>query len=317
MHAVVWCGQAGDGSCLGEGATALEGLLPQVAYGSLCAEDTSSLTIRHLQQLLRLGQACLDYLWATCLATSRAVVCEPGNVSCIHAEHIHIPVDDVLTTGQLIIDCTKCECVCKECLMSTLQEQQVQQLATASAHIPELTSATEELRDALAGELGSNMTLAAACIAPAAASGSAPLTTSHGRCVKQWQRCVADGSCGGGGAAAADSSGFCQTKGKSQQSCGGRFESTAAPPAPALLAGSGLASMLPAADGLRDRMNTLEWDLRCARALCRSAYPQSKCTDGIRRHATQWCIRRRGYKYHCFVYTLHAGRSAIGQRQCD
>ncbi|KAF8061336.1 malate dehydrogenase [Scenedesmus sp. PABB004] len=52
---------------------ALEGLLPQVAFGSVQGEHPASLTPRHYRQLLALGQACLDYLWAICLATSQVM----------------------------------------------------------------------------------------------------------------------------------------------------------------------------------------------------------------------------------------------------
>lgn len=52
----------------------LEQLLPQVAYGNIMAEDAATLTCRHFRQLLALGQACLDYLWAICMATSRVMV---------------------------------------------------------------------------------------------------------------------------------------------------------------------------------------------------------------------------------------------------
>lgn len=48
--------------------------MPQVAYGNILAEDPASLAPRHLRQLVLLGQACLDYLWAICMETSRIIV---------------------------------------------------------------------------------------------------------------------------------------------------------------------------------------------------------------------------------------------------
>jgi hypothetical protein len=48
--------------------------MPQVAYGNLLAEDPAGLAPRHLRQLVLLGQACLDYLWAICMQTSRIIV---------------------------------------------------------------------------------------------------------------------------------------------------------------------------------------------------------------------------------------------------
>ncbi|KAF6265691.1 hypothetical protein COO60DRAFT_1633472 [Scenedesmus sp. NREL 46B-D3] len=51
----------------------LEQLLPQVAYGNILAEDPAGLAPRHCRQLLLLGQACLDYLWAICVETSRVI----------------------------------------------------------------------------------------------------------------------------------------------------------------------------------------------------------------------------------------------------
>lgn len=43
---------------------ALEGLLPNLTYGSILAEDEGQLTPHHFGQLVPLGQAALDYvLW--------------------------------------------------------------------------------------------------------------------------------------------------------------------------------------------------------------------------------------------------------------
>lgn len=52
----------------------LEQLLPQVAYGNIMAENLAGLTAAHFRQLLLLAQACLDYLYAICQATSAALV---------------------------------------------------------------------------------------------------------------------------------------------------------------------------------------------------------------------------------------------------
>jgi hypothetical protein len=46
----------------------------QIAYGNILAEDPAGLAPRHFRQLLLLGQACLDYLWAICMETSRSIV---------------------------------------------------------------------------------------------------------------------------------------------------------------------------------------------------------------------------------------------------
>jgi hypothetical protein len=59
-----------------------------------------------------------------------------------------------------------------------LQKEQVQQLATASAAIPALTTSTEELRAALAAALGSSLQLTQVAEAAAAANGS----NSNARC---------------------------------------------------------------------------------------------------------------------------------------
>jgi hypothetical protein len=48
--------------------------VPQVAYGNILAEDPAGLAPRHMRQLVLLGQACLDYLWAICMDTSRIIV---------------------------------------------------------------------------------------------------------------------------------------------------------------------------------------------------------------------------------------------------
>jgi hypothetical protein len=45
-----------------------------VAYGSAASEDPSSLTPRHLAQLIGLGQAALDYLSALLRQTGPALV---------------------------------------------------------------------------------------------------------------------------------------------------------------------------------------------------------------------------------------------------
>jgi hypothetical protein len=50
----------------------------QVAYGNILAEDPAGLAPRHFRQLLLLGQACLDYLWAICMETSRIIVSSSG-----------------------------------------------------------------------------------------------------------------------------------------------------------------------------------------------------------------------------------------------
>ncbi|WIA34677.1 hypothetical protein OEZ86_012991 [Tetradesmus obliquus] len=102
----------------------LEQLLPQVAYGNILAEDPASLAPRHLRQLVLLGQACLDYLWAICMETSRII------------------------------------------------KEQVQQLATASAAIPGLTTSTEEMRGALAVALASCLQSTNIDMTATAASGS-------------------------------------------------------------------------------------------------------------------------------------------------
>ena len=72
---------------LTNGVSQLEALLPQVAYGNIMAEDPAALTPAHFRQLLALGQACLDYLYAIACATSKVLVrpgrdlssdCDPG-----------------------------------------------------------------------------------------------------------------------------------------------------------------------------------------------------------------------------------------------
>jgi hypothetical protein len=52
----------------------IEPLLPLVVHGSLGAEDPSSLTPLHYQQLVRVGQACLDVLWEGGKAASEQLV---------------------------------------------------------------------------------------------------------------------------------------------------------------------------------------------------------------------------------------------------
>lgn len=52
----------------------IEPLLPLVVHGSLGAEDPSSLTPLHYQQLVRVGQACLDVLWEAGKAASEQLV---------------------------------------------------------------------------------------------------------------------------------------------------------------------------------------------------------------------------------------------------
>lgn len=58
----------------------LEELLPLLAYGSLSSEDPSTLTQRHLGQLIGLGQSALDYLVALVTQTGAALVRLPGSM---------------------------------------------------------------------------------------------------------------------------------------------------------------------------------------------------------------------------------------------
>uniref|UniRef100_A0A383VVD4 Cilium assembly protein DZIP1 N-terminal domain-containing protein n=1 Tax=Tetradesmus obliquus TaxID=3088 RepID=A0A383VVD4_TETOB len=201
----------------------LEQLLPQAAYGNILAEDPASLAPRHLRQLVLLGQACLDYLWAICMETSRII------------------------------------------------KEQVQQLATASAAIPGLTTFTEELRGALAVALVSclqstqvDMTATAAsgrcyaaatCSIPQHRSCSSPLC-AHVRSVAPCSPVVQH--CCSSPAAA----GHCQHC--SVPCCAGNSSTTVC--YGATTAGGLLSSvLLPTAGNLRAKMDQLESNLSVER----------------------------------------------------